>query len=152
MRESPKGAGYIGAIESIIEAHKVYLALSGAPLVALIAQLWWIQTTESVFVKAIITLAVVCLLFSGAVSIFMLDLARSYLAKVKLESDHAEAVDSPYLRYLLELYRGSVGDLTEDGLTNLARKFTHPLVYAMLLGWGLLILALFVTIWSTDAR
>jgi hypothetical protein len=148
MATSKKGPGYISAIESVIESHKLYVLLCGAPLVALVAQLQWVRSLDSFAIKTLITVSVFCFIAAGAFSVLFLDLARHYLAKTNLESDPNGASDSPYMRYVLEIYSHGIGDMTEENIVRIARMFMHPLVYAMGFGWLSVVLALVIAIWT----
>ena len=142
------GAGYISAIEAIVESHKLYVLLCGAPLVALVTQLQWAQSLDSVIIKIFMTISVLCFVVGGAFSVFFLDLARHYLAKTNLENDSDGASESPYMRYVAEIHRHGVGELTEDNIVRITRMFTMPLMYLIGCGWSLVVLALLLAVWA----
>ena len=77
MATSKMGAGYASAIEVVVESHKIYVLLCGAPLVALVTQLQWLQSIDSVMIKMLMTVSVLCFVVRGAFSVFFLDLAST---------------------------------------------------------------------------
>lgn len=149
MSKVANSAGYASAVELMIENHKTYAFLCGAPLVALVAQLPWIQQIDSFIVKVMLTLSIICLFVTGAVCLFFIDLARSYLTKIKLRSELGDEGSTPYLAFLEDTYRPSVGELSEQNLTDLAARFVHPLAYLAIAGWVLILAALLVVMWSS---
>lgn len=148
MVTSRKGSGYVSAIESIIESHKLYVLLCGAPLVALVAQLQWIHSLDSLIIKALITVSVVCFVAAGAFAVFFLDLARHYQAKTNLENDFNGSSDSPYMRYVGEIYGHGIGEMTEENIVKTVRMLVYPLAYAIGVGWSSVVLALVIAIWT----
>jgi hypothetical protein len=145
---SKRGSGYASAINSVIESHKLYVLLCGAPLIALIAQLQWVQALDSLAIKVLITGSVFCFVLAGAVSVVFLDLARHFLAKTEIENDLSGASDSPYMKYVQEVHGHGIGELTEENMTRIARAFTYPLACGIGCGWLFAILALVIAIWS----
>jgi hypothetical protein len=149
MSKVEKSAGYASAIEVLIENHKTYALLCGAPLVALAAQLRWIQLVESIAVKLMLTVAIICLFATGAICLFFIDLMRNYLAKIMVQSEFGDDVSTPYLSFLDRIYGGSVGELSEENLTNMAARFTHPLACLAIAGWALILASLLLVMWSS---
>ncbi len=148
MTTSNDRSGYVSAIKSVIDSHNLYALLCGAPLVALIAQLQWVQALDNVAIKALITVSVFCFVAGGAFAIYFLDLARHFLAKTELENDNIGASESPYMMYVLEVHGHGIGELTEENMTRIARKFAYPLAYVIGFGWLSAVLALVMAIWT----
>ena len=148
MTTSRMGTGHISAIESVVESHKLYVLLCGAPLVALVTQLQWAQSLDSAIIKILMTVSVLCFVVGGAFGVFCLDLARHYLAKTSLESDSEGASESPYMRYVAEIHGHGIGELTEENIVRITRIFMVPLMYIIGCGWASVVLALLLAVWT----
>ena len=144
--ESGREAGYAAAIAAVLQNHRTYALLCGAPLVALLTQLQWLQSIDSLLIKLMLTVSVVCLFVAGALVVYIIDMGYYYLAKVCLSSDGSPR-DSPFLAYTEKLYRKAGVDLDEESITRIAMKLEGPLMVMIIVGWLLLLLSLFSLLW-----
>ena len=149
MSKVETSTGYASAVDLQIENHKTYAFLCGAPLVVLVAQLPWIQHLDSAIVKTMLTVSILCLFIAGVFCLVFIDLARSYLTKIKIRSEIGEDDSTPYLAFLEATYRSSIVELSEQSLTNLAARFSHALAYLAIVGWTLILVSLIVVMWSS---
>jgi hypothetical protein len=147
---SPEGRmRYIAGMQAALEVQKANLFLSTAPIVVLSTQIGWIQSSQSNWLKAMITLSVAMLILSALISLIFVYSGHDYIAKVNLESAEL-AESSSYLGFINDQYK-IIGGLNEDNLVGLGRKLHGPLVMLLCSGWGLLVVSLLVTIWTQPA-
>jgi hypothetical protein len=144
--ESGRDPGYPAAIAAVLENHKTYALLCGAPLVALLTQLQWLQSIDSLLIKLMLTMSVACLFVSGALVVYLIDMGNYYLAKVCLQRDESSR-DSPFLAYTERLYGKAGVTLDEASITRVAMKLERPLMVMIVGGWLLLLLSLLSLLW-----
>jgi hypothetical protein len=148
---SPEGrVRYIAAMQAALEVQKTNLLLATAPIVVLSTQIGWIQSSQSNFLKAMITLSVVMLILSAIISMIFVYSGHDYIAKTILESDGLDAKSSPYLGFIGDQYK-IIGGLTEENLVSLGRRLHGPLAVLLCSGWALLVVSILVTIWTQPA-
>ena len=138
--------GYASAIAVVVENHRTYALLCGAPLVALLTQLQWLQAIDSLLIKLMLTVSVVCLFASGALVVYLIDLGSTYLAKVRLLSDESPR-HSPFLEYAERMHRKAGVELDEASIMRVTVKLERPLVIMIVVGWLLLLLSLLSLLW-----
>jgi hypothetical protein len=144
--EGGRDAGYASAIAVVVENHRTYALLCGAPLVALLTQLEWLQSIDSLLIKLMLTVSVVCLFASGALVVYLIDLGNTFLAKIRLLSDESPR-HSPFLEYAERFHRKAGVELDEASITRITVKLERPLVGMIVVGWILLLLSLLSLLW-----
>jgi hypothetical protein len=148
---SPEGrARYIAAMQAALEVQKTNLLLSTAPIVVISTQVGWVQSSQSNLLKAIITVAVIMLLLAALISLFFVFSGQDYIAMISLESEGSSSDSSPYLNFIFDHYK-IIGGLSEENLVWLGRKLHGPLVILLCSGWTLLVVSIFVAIWTQPA-
>ncbi|MFO1142405.1 MAG: hypothetical protein U1E59_08450 [Amaricoccus sp.] len=145
-----RDAGYAAAIAAVLQNHRTYAVLCGAPLVALLTQLQWLQSIDSLIIKLMLTVSVVCLFIAGALVVVFIDMGYYYLAKVCLSNDESPR-ESPFVEYTEKLYRKAGVELDEASITRIAMKLEGPLMVMIFVGWLLLLSSLFSLLWLPDS-
>ncbi|MEM7059854.1 MAG: hypothetical protein AAF557_19885 [Pseudomonadota bacterium] len=143
-----KSKAYLKSLEIIIDDQKMLALLSSAPLIALVAQIKFLSGLDSIWVQILVTVALFCLSFSGAMSLYVLSNARNFLALKSASDAGITKEDSPYLKYATEVWEKST-PLNEESVTRFAKRIQNPMARSLLVGWLCVAVLVLMAVWSS---
>lgn len=141
---------YIDAMEELVSQSKASIAIGGAPLALLLAQLRHLTAIEGLWSSCLLTIASLSLGVATFGAWFIGVSAQNVLAVEKWRKGGVTPQKGKqYFEFLKELNPNAEAMYSEEGFIAISRKWAKPTVACLLVGYLSLILLLLTFIWSS---
>lgn len=147
MTENPK-ENFLKALDVVHTELKFSVVVYGAPIVAITAKLETIHSLAGTAEKSLFSISLFFLLCGLLKSIFLLNIFRMWRTKETLQLSGDIYKGHFYIEYFENELKKLNLTYDEHGLVNLARKIQWIDVASVFMGWGILIIGIFLVIWS----
>lgn len=141
---------FIDALEEVVSQSKSSIAIGGAPLALLLAQLKHLVSVDGFWVSLLLTIAIVSLGIATFGAWYIANIAQSTLAVEKWRKN-AEPPQKgrEYFDFLKQLNPHAEVLYSEAGFVEVSRIWAKPTVFFLFLGYIALIVLLLTFVWST---
>ncbi len=139
---------YIETLQELNGVVKLNTMIFGAPLVLIATQFRFLLNLESIWIKASLSIAVVCFLYGSYFNFLGGQILKWIIIREKLHLYGSPSKGEKYLARYETVYGNKGFPLTEQGGINYLDKYENRLQLAMLIGWGFLVLSFFIAIWT----
>jgi hypothetical protein len=141
---------FINALEEAVKMARASIAVFGAPLALIAAQLRFLAAIDSVYVSIVATLALA--VFAYGTVLAWNAAARTHLLLIKeklLVSGRTTGKGIMYLSYVEAMFSTKDEEISEESLVRFSSTNRNLLMNLLISGYGLLLVLLMSVVWST---